>query len=116
MFREHVFQHFEAPNCQAVLREKFQHLMPTAGVETYNGEYSALIFCVEGMSIQDQILSYGNGLERRTRSYVKLENLETLREAMYLAVKYEVTHEVEAENTKFDTERSSGLGTKDRPN
>jgi hypothetical protein len=54
IFREHVLQHFEASNYQAVLREKLQRLKQTADIDTYNGEYSALIFRVEGMSILDQ--------------------------------------------------------------
>ncbi|POM71887.1 Hypothetical protein PHPALM_11483 [Phytophthora palmivora] len=92
IFREHVLQHFEASNYQAVLREKLQRLKQTADIESYNGEYSALIFRVEGMSMLDQVLCYANGLKPRTRSYVKLENPETLSDAMDLAVKYEVTH------------------------
>ncbi|KAK1946573.1 hypothetical protein P3T76_002125 [Phytophthora citrophthora] len=82
IFREHVLQHFEASNYQSVLREKLQRLKQTADIENYNGEYSALIFRVEGMS-------------PRTRSYVKLENPETLSDAMGLAVKFEVAHFVE---------------------
>ncbi|OWY99200.1 LOW QUALITY PROTEIN: hypothetical protein PHMEG_00029845 [Phytophthora megakarya] len=89
IFREHVLQHFEASNYQALLRAKPQRLNQTADIETCNGEYSALIFRVEGMSILDQVLSYANGLKPRTRSYMKLENPETLSEAMDLAVKYE---------------------------
>ncbi|GMF67257.1 unnamed protein product [Phytophthora fragariaefolia] len=95
MFREHVLQHFEASNYQAVLREKLQRLKQTADIETYNGEYSALIFRVEGMSVIDQVLYYANGLKPRTQSYVKLENPQTLSDAIDLAVKYEVTHFVE---------------------
>ncbi|KAG6610400.1 uncharacterized protein IUM83_19466 [Phytophthora cinnamomi] len=86
-FREHVLQHFEASNYQSVFREKLQRLKQTAEIETYNGEYSALIFRVEGMTVLDQVLCYANGLKPRTRSYVKLENPETLSEAMDLAVK-----------------------------
>ncbi|KAE9038856.1 hypothetical protein PR002_g5787 [Phytophthora rubi] len=56
IFREHVLQHFEASNYQAVLREKLQRLKQTADIETYNGEYSALIFRVEGMRTLDQVL------------------------------------------------------------
>ncbi|KAG6621845.1 uncharacterized protein IUM83_07368 [Phytophthora cinnamomi] len=93
-FREHVL-HFEASNYQAVLREKLQRLKQTTDIKTYNGKYSALIFRVEGMSVLDQVLCYANGLKPRTRSYVKLENPETLSEAMDLAVKYEVTHFVD---------------------
>ncbi|KAE9125861.1 hypothetical protein PF007_g6192 [Phytophthora fragariae] len=89
IFREHVLQHFEASNYQAVLREKLQRLKQTADVDTYNGEYPALIFRVEGMSALDQVLCYANGLKPRRRSYVKLENPETLSGAMDLAVKYE---------------------------
>ncbi|EGZ08895.1 hypothetical protein PHYSODRAFT_525830 [Phytophthora sojae] len=95
IFREHVLQHFEASNYQAVLREKQQRLKQTADIETSNGEYSALISRVEGMSVLDQVLSYANGLKPRTRSYVKLENPETLSAAMDLAIKYEVTHFVD---------------------
>uniref|UniRef100_H3GZY4 CCHC-type domain-containing protein n=1 Tax=Phytophthora ramorum TaxID=164328 RepID=H3GZY4_PHYRM len=89
IFREHVLQHFEASNYQSVLRERLQRLKQTADIETYNGDYSALIFRVEGMSALDQVLNYANGLKPRTRSYVKLENPETLSDAMDLAVKYE---------------------------
>ncbi|GMF39875.1 unnamed protein product [Phytophthora fragariaefolia] len=95
IFREHVLQHFEASNYQAVLREKLQQLKQTAGMETYNGEYSALIFRVEGISVLDQVLNYANGLKPRTRSYAKLGNPETLSAAMDLAIKYEVTHFVD---------------------
>ncbi|GMF44413.1 unnamed protein product [Phytophthora fragariaefolia] len=95
IFREHVLQHFEASNYQAVLREKLQRIKQTADIETYNGEYSALIFRVECMSTLDQVLHYANGLKPRTRSYVKLENPETLSAAMDLAIKYEVTHFVD---------------------
>ncbi|GMF19298.1 unnamed protein product [Phytophthora fragariaefolia] len=95
IFREYVLQHFEASNYQAGLREKLQRLKQTAGIETYHGEYLALIFRVEGMSVLDQVLTYANGLKPRTRSYVMLENPETLGEAMDLAVEYEVTHFVE---------------------
>ncbi|KAG2777583.1 hypothetical protein PC129_g23703 [Phytophthora cactorum] len=94
-FREHVLQHFEVSNYQSVLREKLQRPKQTADTETYNGEYSALIFRVEGMSVLDQVLCYANGLKPRKRSYVKLENPETLSEAMDLTVKYEVTHVVD---------------------
>ncbi|OWY91176.1 hypothetical protein PHMEG_00040357, partial [Phytophthora megakarya] len=82
IFREHVLQHFEASNYQAVLREKLQRLKQTTDIETYNDEYSALIFRVEGMSILDQVLRYTNGFKPRARSYVKLENPETVSEAM----------------------------------
>ncbi|KAG3006234.1 hypothetical protein PC121_g15311 [Phytophthora cactorum] len=95
IFREHVLQHFEASNYQSVLREKLQRLKQTVDIETYNGEYSALIFRVERMSVLDQVLCYANGLKSRTRSYVKLENPETLSEAMDVAVKYEDTHFVD---------------------
>ncbi|KAE9302458.1 hypothetical protein PF008_g22488 [Phytophthora fragariae] len=95
IFREHVLQHFEASNYQSVLREKLQRLKQTADIETYNGEYSALIFRVEGMSVLDQVLNYANGLKPRTSSYVKLENPETLSAAMDLAIKYEDTHFVD---------------------
>ncbi|OWZ13303.1 hypothetical protein PHMEG_00013387, partial [Phytophthora megakarya] len=72
-----------------------EHTWGIFHIETYNGEYSALIFRVKGMSILDQVLSYANGLKPRTRRYMKLENRETLSEAMDLAVKYEVSHFVE---------------------
>ncbi|OWZ22793.1 hypothetical protein PHMEG_0002436 [Phytophthora megakarya] len=88
IFREHALQHFEASNYQSVLREKLQQLKQTADIETYNGEYSALIFQVDGMSVLDQVLFYANGLKTRTRNYVKLENPESLRDAMDLAVKF----------------------------
>ncbi|KAE9128925.1 hypothetical protein PF010_g4321 [Phytophthora fragariae] len=78
IFREHVLQHFDASNYEAVLREKLQRLKQTADIDTYNGEYSALFFRVEGMSIFDQALCYAIVLKARTRSYVKLENPETL--------------------------------------
>ncbi|KAE9048256.1 hypothetical protein PR003_g7388 [Phytophthora rubi] len=57
IFREHVLQHFEASNYLAVLREKLQRLNQTADIESYNGEYSALIFRVEGMGVLDQVLN-----------------------------------------------------------
>jgi len=112
IFREHVLQHFEASNYQAVLREKLQRLKQTADIETYNGEYSALIFRVEGMSILDQVLCYANGLKPRTRSYVKLKNPDTLSDAMDLAVKYEVTHFVEEARERHPErdKRSSSTG------
>ncbi|POM64835.1 Hypothetical protein PHPALM_19585 [Phytophthora palmivora] len=91
IFREHVLQHFEASNYQAVLREKLHRLKQTADIASYNGAYSALIYWVEGMSMLDQVLCYANGPKPRTRSYVKLEKPETLSDAMDLAVKYEVT-------------------------
>ncbi|KAG2773024.1 hypothetical protein PC116_g5808 [Phytophthora cactorum] len=69
IFREHVLQHFVASNYQSVLREKLQRLKQTSDIETYNGEYSALIFRVEGMSVLDQVLCYANSLKPRTRSY-----------------------------------------------
>ncbi|KAG2819731.1 hypothetical protein PC113_g11662 [Phytophthora cactorum] len=58
-----------------VLREKLQRLKQTTDIESYNGEYSALIFRVEGISMLDQVLCYANGLKSHTRIYVKLENL-----------------------------------------
>ncbi|OWZ17101.1 LOW QUALITY PROTEIN: Pol Polyprotein [Phytophthora megakarya] len=94
-FREHVPQHFESSNYQAALREKLLQFKQTADIETYNGEYSALIFRVEGMSELDQVLNYANGLKPRTRAYVKLENPATLSAAMDLAVKYAVIHFVD---------------------
>ncbi|ETM47240.1 hypothetical protein L914_08028 [Phytophthora nicotianae] len=69
-------------------------------VETYNGEYSAIIFCDEGMSELDQVLNYANGLKQTTRSYVKLKTTETLSKAMDLAAKYEVTHYVDETRTR----------------
>ncbi|ETP11310.1 hypothetical protein F441_13164 [Phytophthora nicotianae CJ01A1] len=110
MFREHVLQHFEASNYQSVRREKFQRLKQTTDIETYNGEYSAVIFRDEGMSVLDQVLYYANGLQPRTRSYVKLENPETLSDSMDLAVKYEVTHFVDESrerHTRQDKRKSS---------
>ncbi|KAG3071866.1 hypothetical protein PI124_g14321 [Phytophthora idaei] len=59
------------------------------------GQYSALIFRVEGMSMLDQVICYANGLKPRTRSYVKLESPETLSDVTDLAVKYKVTHYVD---------------------
>ncbi|KAK1930339.1 hypothetical protein P3T76_014010 [Phytophthora citrophthora] len=91
----HVLQHFEASNYQSVLREKLQRLKQTADIETYNGEYSALIFRVDDMGVLDQVLLYANGLKPRARSYVKLENPETLSDALDLTVKFEATHFVE---------------------
>ncbi|KAE9087733.1 hypothetical protein PF006_g25737 [Phytophthora fragariae] len=97
---------------RTVLREKLQRLKQTADIETYNGEYSALIFRVEGMSTLDQVLCYANGLKPRTRSYVKLENPETRSGAMDLAVKYEVTHFVEEvrERHRDRDKKSSSAG------
>ncbi|KAG4050903.1 hypothetical protein PC123_g13853 [Phytophthora cactorum] len=119
-FREHELQHFEASNYQAILHEKLQRLKQTADIEPYNGEYSALIFHVEGMSMLDQVFCYANGLKPRTRSYVKLENPETLSDAMNLAVKYEVTHFVDdthERQPREDKKRASANQTsgKDRP-
>ncbi|ETI52829.1 hypothetical protein F443_04148 [Phytophthora nicotianae P1569] len=82
----------------------------TTDIETYNGEYSALIFRVEGMSVFDEVLYYANVLKLRTHSYVKLENPETLSDAMDLAVKYEVTHFVDESrerHTRQDKRKSS---------
>ncbi|EGZ19458.1 hypothetical protein PHYSODRAFT_495032 [Phytophthora sojae] len=114
IFREHVLQHFEASNYQAVLREKLQRLKQAADIETYNGEYSALIFRVEGMSVLDQVLCYANGLKPRTRSYVKLENPQTLSDAMDLAVKYEVTHFVEEARDR-QPKRDKKFSSADQP-
>ncbi|KAG3242381.1 hypothetical protein PI124_g12774 [Phytophthora idaei] len=114
IFREHVLQHFEASNYYAVLREKLRRLRQTADIESYNGEYSSLIFRVEGMSTLDQVLCYANGLKPRTRSYVKLENPETLTDAMDLAVKDEVTHFVDDEHerqSRVDKKRASANQT-----
>ncbi|KAE9063447.1 hypothetical protein PF010_g28988, partial [Phytophthora fragariae] len=110
VFREHVLQHFEASNYQAVLREKLQRLKQTADIETYNGEYSALIFRVEGMSTPDQVLCYANGLKPRTRSYVKLENPETRSGAMDLAVKT-----TKIENISLNVLSENRLVYKSRP-
>ncbi|POM61064.1 LOW QUALITY PROTEIN: hypothetical protein PHPALM_29982, partial [Phytophthora palmivora] len=88
----HVLQNFEVSNCQTVLRKKLQRLKQTADIKSYNVEYSALIFRVEGMIMLDQVLCYANGLRHRTRTYVKLENYETLIDAMDLPAKQEVTH------------------------
>ncbi|OWY94917.1 hypothetical protein PHMEG_00035220, partial [Phytophthora megakarya] len=96
IFRDHVLQHFEASNYQAALCEKLQRLKQTEGIEPYNGEYSALIFRVEGMSVLDQILCYTNGLKTRTRRYVKVENPKALSDAMDFAVKYEMAHFADA--------------------
>ncbi|OWZ16373.1 LOW QUALITY PROTEIN: hypothetical protein PHMEG_0009843 [Phytophthora megakarya] len=46
----HVLQHFESSNYQAALREKLLQLKQTADIETHNGEYSAFVFRVDGMS------------------------------------------------------------------
>ncbi|KAE9032298.1 hypothetical protein PR002_g9245 [Phytophthora rubi] len=64
------------------------------------------------MSTLDQVLCYANGLKPRTRSYVKLENPETLSGAMDLAVKYEVTHFVEEvrERHRDRDKKSSSTG------
>ncbi|OWZ22769.1 LOW QUALITY PROTEIN: hypothetical protein PHMEG_0002466 [Phytophthora megakarya] len=86
---------FRGVNYQSVLREKLQRLKQIADIETFNGEYSALIFRVEGMNILDQVLNYTNGLKPLTRSYVKPKNPDTPSEAIDLAVKYEVPHFVE---------------------
>ncbi|KAG3255323.1 hypothetical protein PI124_g140 [Phytophthora idaei] len=98
----------------------FSRLKQTADIESYNGEYSALIFHVEGMSMLDQVLCYANGLKPRTRSYVKLESPETLSDAMDLAVKYEITHFVDdahERQSREDKKRASAIQTsgKDRP-
>ncbi|KAG2886663.1 hypothetical protein PC129_g22159 [Phytophthora cactorum] len=98
IFRAKMLQHFEASNYQAVLREKLQRLKQTMDIESYNGEYSALIFRVEGMRMLDQVLCYANWLKPRTRSYAKLENPGTLSDAMDLAVKCEVRTTRESAN------------------
>ncbi|ETO84373.1 hypothetical protein F444_01706 [Phytophthora nicotianae P1976] len=118
IFREHVLRPFEASNYQAALREKLQRLKQKADIETYNGEYSALIFRVEGMSMLDQVLCYANGLKSRSRSYVKLEKPETLSAAMDLAVKYEGTHFVDDardRQAKGDKKKSSADPSPDKP-
>ncbi|POM62826.1 hypothetical protein PHPALM_27967 [Phytophthora palmivora] len=97
----------EASNYQAVLHEKLYRLKQTADIKSYNGEYSALIFRVEDMSMLDQILCYTNGLKPRTRIYVKLENPATLSAAMDLAVKYEVAHFVEDARDRQVRQRST---------
>ncbi|KAG6616649.1 Pol Polyprotein [Phytophthora cinnamomi] len=99
-FCEHALKHFESSNYQASLRAKLQRLKQTADIESYNGDYSALIFRAEGMSELDQVLNYANGLRQGTRSYAKLRNPAKLSEAMDLAVKYEVTHYVEEARTR----------------
>ncbi|OWZ08968.1 hypothetical protein PHMEG_00018402 [Phytophthora megakarya] len=93
---------FESSNYQAALREKLQQLKQTADIETYNGEYRALIFRVEGMSELDQVLNYANGLKPCTRTYVKLEKSATLRAAMDLVLQYEVTHFVDEARVRQD--------------
>ncbi|POM67142.1 Hypothetical protein PHPALM_16899 [Phytophthora palmivora] len=114
IFHEHVLQHFEASNYQGVLREKLHRLKQTAYIESCNGEFSAFIFRVEGMSKLDQMLCYTNGLKPRTRSYVKLENPATLSAAMDLAVKYEVTHFVEDARDR-QVRQGSKQSTNDAP-
>ncbi|ETO60538.1 hypothetical protein F444_21287 [Phytophthora nicotianae P1976] len=68
------------------------------------------------MGVLDQVLFYANGLKPRTRSYVKLENTETLSDAMDLAVKFEVTHFVEdasERNVRYEkTKRKGTVQTK----
>ncbi|GMF15393.1 unnamed protein product [Phytophthora fragariaefolia] len=64
-------------------------LKQTAAIETYYGEYSALIFRVE----LDQVLNYANGFKPCTHSCIKLEG--TLSAAMDLAIKYEATYFVD---------------------
>jgi hypothetical protein len=99
-FREHALDHFEASNYQSALREKLQSLRQTSDIETYNGEYSSLIFRVEGMNTIDQVTYYTNGLKPKTRSYVKLEDPDKLSKAMDLANKYENTHFTDNHNEK----------------
>ncbi|KAG2787598.1 hypothetical protein PC129_g5353 [Phytophthora cactorum] len=72
------------------------------------------------MSMLDQVLCYANDLKPRTRSYVKLENPETLSDAMDLAVKREVTHFVDdarERQSREDTKSASANQTsgQDRP-
>ncbi|DBA03988.1 TPA: hypothetical protein N0F65_010641 [Lagenidium giganteum] len=55
-------------------------------------QFESSMFRVEDMGVLDQIMHYTNGLKHRTRSYVKLEDSETLADAMDLAVPYEVTN------------------------
>ncbi|POM62430.1 hypothetical protein PHPALM_28420 [Phytophthora palmivora] len=50
--REHVLQHCEASNYRVVLREKLQRLKQTADIESYNDEYSALIFRVKETELE----------------------------------------------------------------
>ncbi|OWZ06035.1 hypothetical protein PHMEG_00021769, partial [Phytophthora megakarya] len=59
-------------------------------IGSYNGDYAALSICVESMSVLDQVMCYTKGRMSRTRSFVKVENPETLSDAMDFAVKYEV--------------------------
>ncbi|POM79161.1 LOW QUALITY PROTEIN: Hypothetical protein PHPALM_3228 [Phytophthora palmivora] len=65
-------------------------LKQTEDIKSYNGEYLVLIFRVKGMSMLEQVLCYANGLMPRT--YVKLENLETLSDAVNIVIANEVTH------------------------
>ncbi|DBA04501.1 TPA: hypothetical protein N0F65_011049 [Lagenidium giganteum] len=104
-FRKRVLQHVEASNYQSMLREKLLRLKQTGDIETYNGEYYSLIFCVESMNPIDQVMHYASGLKPRTRSYVKLQNPSTLSEAMNLAVKYEVTPYLEETNVQIECTR-----------
>ncbi|POM78302.1 LOW QUALITY PROTEIN: Hypothetical protein PHPALM_4182 [Phytophthora palmivora] len=90
----YVLQHFEPSKYQSGLREKLQRLKRTADIESYNSQYSAIIF---------RVLCFANGLKPRTRSYLKLENPEKLSDAMDLAVKYELTHFIDdARDRKTD--------------
>ncbi|POM78953.1 Hypothetical protein PHPALM_3451 [Phytophthora palmivora] len=90
------------------------NLASDGGYRVFNGEYSVLIFRVEGMSILDQMLCYTNGLMPRTRSYVKLENPVTLSAVMDLAVKYEMTHYFEGTRDR-QVRQGSKKSTNDAP-
>nr|KAE8947926.1 hypothetical protein PF009_g2480 [Phytophthora fragariae] len=92
-----------------------QRLKQTPDIETYNGEYSALILRVEGISVLDQVLNYANGFKPHTRCYVKLENRETLSAAMDLAIKYEVTHFVDGVRDRQSHQTKRKISTDQAP-
>ncbi|GMF19452.1 unnamed protein product [Phytophthora fragariaefolia] len=103
-------------HCMLIGNEYTDVATKTADIKTYNGEYSALIFRVEGMSTVDQVLNYANGLKPRTRSYVKLENPETLSAAMDLAITYEVTHFVDDVRDHRSRQDKRKISTDQAPN
>ncbi|POM78090.1 Hypothetical protein PHPALM_4428 [Phytophthora palmivora] len=76
IFCEHVLQHFEPSKYQTGLREKLQRLKQTADIESYNSEYSALVFRVEGMSKYEIIHRIDDEHDRKERQETKkLNNL-----------------------------------------
>ncbi|OWZ13992.1 hypothetical protein PHMEG_00012598 [Phytophthora megakarya] len=91
-FTQDALAYFEAPNYQSVLRQKLWQLRQIGDIEEYNGKYSSLIFRAENMSVLDQVSYYCDDLKRASQAHIKLQNTTQLSEAMYMAVKYEMSH------------------------